>query len=107
MRGGRRIPMTAQAPGDPPGTASPGADGRTTFHGTNPDTTASAAICKITPTGCQARTRLYRNGVLERQGFPVDDISEYLTDDSAVVWLDLHEPDLDDLNVLSAEFGLH
>jgi magnesium transporter len=99
--------MTAQAPGDPPGTASPGADGRTTFRGTNPDTTASAAICKMTPTGCQARTRLYRNGVLERQGFPVDDISEYLTDDSAVVWLDLHDPDRDDLNVLSAEFGLH
>jgi magnesium transporter len=45
--------------------------------------------------------------VLEREGFPVDDISEYLTDDSAVVWLDLRDPDHDDLNVLSAEFGLH
>jgi magnesium transporter len=99
--------MTAQAPGDPPGTANPGGGGRTTFHGANPDTTAAAAICKATPTGCQARTRLYRNGVLEREGFPVDDISDYLTDDSAVVWLDLHDPDHEDLNVLSAEFGLH
>jgi magnesium transporter len=99
--------MTAQPEGDPPGRAEPGADRPTTFHGTDPDTTAAAAICELTPTSCQARTRLYRNGVLERQGFPVEDISEYIADESAVVWLDLRDPDRDDLNVLSAEFGLH
>jgi magnesium transporter len=105
--------MTMQAadnrPGsdDRPGSTAPGADGRTTFHGTDPNRAAAAAICQSTPTGCQARTRLYRHGVLEREGFPVDDISTYLADRSAVVWLDLRDPDRDDLNVLSAEFGLH
>jgi hypothetical protein len=99
--------MTAQVEGDPPGSAGPDAGRPTTFHGTDPDTTAAAAICESTPTSCQARTRLYRHGVLERQGFPVEDISEYIADESAVVWLDLRDPDRDDLNVLSAEFGLH
>ncbi|MEP7025081.1 MAG: magnesium transporter CorA family protein [Actinomycetota bacterium] len=64
-------------------------------------------MCTSTPTKCQARTRLYRGGALELEGFPVDDISEYLKDDSAVVWLDLRDPDREDLAVLSAEFGLH
>jgi magnesium transporter len=78
-----------------------------TFHGRNPDTVAGAAIAHSTPTRCQARTRLYRNGVLELEGFPVDDISEYLADEDAVIWLDLRDPDREDLSVLSAEFGLH
>ena len=78
-----------------------------TFRGADPDTTAASAICESTPTKCQARTRLYRNGVLEAEGFPVDKISDYLEDDSAVVWLDLRDPDRGDLDVLSAEFGLH
>jgi magnesium transporter len=99
--------MTPQAGGDPPGSSGPGADRPTTFHGTDPDTTAEDSICTMTPTSCQARTRLYRHGVLERQGFPVGDISDYIADESAVVWLDLRDPDRDDLNVLSAEFGLH
>ncbi|MDQ2876919.1 MAG: magnesium transporter CorA family protein [Actinomycetota bacterium] len=61
----------------------------------------------MTPTTCQARTRLYRGGKLEREGFPVAEISDWLADESAVVWLDLHNPDHEDLSVLSAEFGLH
>jgi magnesium transporter len=98
--------MTVQAVSN-----SPSSDGkpeiRTTFHGADPDKAAEAAICGSTPTKCQARTRLYRNGVLELQGFPIADISEYLKDPAAVVWLDLRDPDREDLNVLSAEFGLH
>jgi magnesium transporter len=78
-----------------------------TFHGRDPNTVAGPAIAHSTPTRCQARTRLYRNGTLELEGFPVADISEYLLDDSAVVWLDLRDPDREDLAVLSAEFGLH
>jgi magnesium transporter len=78
-----------------------------TFHGRDPNTVAGAAIAASTPTQCQARTRLYRDGVLEQEGFPVDDISEYLADESAVIWLDLRDPDREDLSVLSAEFGLH
>ena len=42
-----------------------------TFHGSDPDTVAAAAICSVTPTKCQARTRLYRDGTLVAEGFPV------------------------------------
>ncbi len=68
---------------------------------------AASAICQISPTRCQARTRLYRDGRLELEGFPVADISDYLADDFATIWLDLRGPDHDDLAVLSEEFGLH
>src|SRR3984957_3476441 len=78
-----------------------------TFHGRDPDELAASAICRDSPTRCRARTRLYRNGRLELEGFPVADISEYLPDESVTIWLDLHNPDHDDLAVLSEEFGLH
>jgi magnesium transporter len=67
----------------------------------------SSSICQISPTRCQARTRLYRDGKLELEGFPVADISDYLVDDPVTIWLDLRGPDHDDLAVLSEEFGLH
>ncbi len=88
--------------------AGPGRAGRdTTFRGTDPGRTAGSAISTSPRTKCQARTRLYRHGTLELEGFPIDDISEYIDDDDAVIWLDLRDPDRDDLAVLSAEFGLH
>jgi len=68
---------------------------------------AASTICKVSPTRCQARTRLYRGGTLELEGFPVADISDYLADASVTIWLDLLAPDRDDLAVLSEEFGLH
>ena len=54
-----------------------------------------------------ARTRVYRNGVLEAEGFPVADISDRLAEPGTVVWLDLCVPDQDDLAAVSEEFGLH
>ncbi len=78
-----------------------------TFHGQDPQQVAVSALCKESPTRCQARTRLYRDGQLELEGFPVADISDYLPDESVTVWLDLHGPDREDLAVLSEEFGLH
>jgi magnesium transporter len=78
-----------------------------TFHGRDPDTAAASTISQITPTRCQARTRLYRDGRLELEGFPVADISEYLADEAATVWLDLRDPSQEDLAVVSEEFGLH
>ena len=77
------------------------------FGGHDPERAVPAAICTTTPTKCQARTRLYRGGVLEAEGFPVDDISEHLKDPTAVIWLDLRDPDREDLAVLATEFGLH
>jgi hypothetical protein len=68
---------------------------------------AASSICQIGPTRCQARTRLYWDGKLELEGFPVADISDYLADGSVTIWLDLRGPDRDDLAVLSEEFGLH
>jgi magnesium transporter len=91
--------MTAQQPGGSPGDR--------TFHGRDPDSVAGPAISACTPTKCQARTRLYRSGALELQGFPVAEISEKLLEPDTVVWLDLRDPDLEDLAVLSDEFGLH
>ncbi len=96
--------MTAPHPDSPAAGAD---DGQPTFGGSDPDKVAASALCVSTPTRCQARTRLYRHGVLELEGFPVDDISEHLRDESAVIWLDLRDPDRADLEVLSAEFGLH
>jgi magnesium transporter len=78
-----------------------------TFHGGDPDTVVASAICSLTPTRCQARTRLYRDGRLELEGFPVAEISNYLADEAVTIWLDLRDPDHRDLAVLSEEFGLH
>jgi magnesium transporter len=102
-------PQPAQ---DSPGGAPAGtADGTEGAEGQgqpqDADTAAASAICNVTPTKCQARTRLYRDGELALEGFPVDDISDHLNDEAATVWLDLRHPDHDDLAVLSAEFGLH
>ncbi|MFI6598431.1 magnesium transporter CorA family protein [Nonomuraea sp. NPDC050536] len=52
-------------------------------------------------------TRLYRNGVLEKQGFPIEDVSDYVSDPACVIWFDLCAPTAADLNVISEELGLH
>src|SRR5262249_2536972 len=53
------------------------------------------------------RTRRYRSGVLEAENFPVQDISDYLTQPGVTVWLDMCEPDADDLATISEELNLH
>ena len=78
-----------------------------TFRGLDPDRVATSAIREFSPTKCQARTRLYRDGNLELEGFPVAEISDHLADEAVTIWLDLRGPDRDDLAVLSDEFGLH
>ncbi|MGH3798163.1 MAG: magnesium transporter CorA family protein [Pseudonocardiaceae bacterium] len=50
---------------------------------------------------------MYRHGVLVAEGFPVADISDHLGKDGVTVWLDLHDPDHGDIEVLTEEFGLH
>ena len=52
-------------------------------------------------------TRLYRQGMLEAKDFPAAQISDYLQQSDTVVWLDLCEPDQQDLAVVSQEFGFH
>jgi magnesium transporter len=99
--------MNPQEPASSSGGVLKGRPMLARTHGRDPDTAAASAICKVTPTSCQARTRLYRDGRLELEGFPVSEISDHLTDEAVTIWLDLRDPDHDDLSVLSEEFGLH
>ncbi len=68
---------------------------------------APNAAYATSPTRCAARTRLYRHGVLELEGFPVMEIGGHITEDGVTVWLDLLDPDLDDLQLLSKKFLMH
>lgn len=51
-------------------------------------------------------TRLYRNGVLEAEGFPVEEVADRLADD-VTVWVDLCGPSRSELAGLAHELGLH
>ncbi|MGH3764512.1 MAG: magnesium transporter CorA family protein [Pseudonocardiaceae bacterium] len=53
------------------------------------------------------RTRLYRSGVLETENFPVQDISEHITQPGVTVWLDMCAPGAHDLATISEELDLH
>ncbi|MBB5159234.1 magnesium transporter CorA family protein [Saccharopolyspora phatthalungensis] len=54
-----------------------------------------------------ARTRVYRNGILDAEDFPVAEVSDHLADPAATVWLDFCAPTEDDLAAISEELGLH
>jgi magnesium transporter len=54
-----------------------------------------------------ARTRLYRGGELVLEDFPVADISEYLKDPQACVWLDYCTPTEAELATIAEELQLH
>jgi magnesium transporter len=54
-----------------------------------------------------ARTRLYREGKLVLEDFPVADISEHLEDADACVWLDCCDPTKAELATIAEEFQLH
>ena len=54
-----------------------------------------------------AHTRVYRDGVLEAEGFPVADVSEFLEQPDTVVWVDFCGPSKDQLHELAVELGLH
>ena len=54
------------------------------------------------------RTRAWRDGILIAEDFPVADVSEHLdADPNVIVWVDLCEPDRDELLVLGEELSLH
>lgn len=55
----------------------------------------------------QVRTRVYRDGALVAEDFPVDEVSERLADDGALVWVDFLQPGAADLAPLTDELGLH
>jgi magnesium transporter len=52
------------------------------------------------------RTRVWRNGVLEREDFPFEEVSDYLEQPDCLVWADLHDPDDRCLTQLAEELSL-
>ncbi len=52
------------------------------------------------------RTRVWRHGRLEKEGFAPAEISDYLERDDTLVWLDLCAPAPEDLQVITEELGL-
>ena len=53
------------------------------------------------------RTRVYRKGEVEAEGFPIARVSDYLAEDGTTVWVDLCGPSVDELHELAGELGLH
>jgi magnesium transporter len=54
-----------------------------------------------------ARTRLYRDGELVREDFPVGEISDHTAESGACVWLDYCEPTGEELATIAEELQLH
>jgi magnesium transporter len=62
---------------------------------------------RATPT-CPTRTRLYQDGNVIAEGFDADEAPGKMAEHpEAVLWLDLFDPDLDDLQAVAHEFQLH
>ncbi|RSM40577.1 magnesium transporter [Amycolatopsis balhimycina DSM 5908] len=53
------------------------------------------------------RTRVYRDGVLQKEDFPLADVSDFLAEPDTAVWVDLCAPSEADLAELADELGLH
>ncbi|MCW2539598.1 MAG: Mg2 transporter protein CorA family protein [Frankiales bacterium] len=52
------------------------------------------------------RTRLWRNGVVDKEDFPFEDISEYLDQPGCLVWVDVGDPNDERLVKLAGELSL-
>ena len=53
-----------------------------------------------------ARTRVWRKGVLEKEDFPIDAVSDYLAQPDCLVWADLRAPGPEQMQQLADELGL-
>jgi magnesium transporter len=53
------------------------------------------------------RTRVYREGELRKEDFPVEDVSDFLAEPGTAVWVDLCAPSEAELAELADELGLH
>ena len=52
------------------------------------------------------RTRVWRNGILEAENFPFEEISDYICQPDCVVWADLCQPTAERLASLADELSL-
>ena len=58
------------------------------------------------PSTSAVRTRLWSDGVLQVENFPLADLSRHLAEQGALVWVDLCNPDSALLTELAGELGL-
>ncbi|MBV1853671.1 magnesium transporter CorA family protein [Catellatospora tritici] len=72
-----------------------------------PDGSAGAGGSPSVGMSAHTQTRLYRDGTCVLRDFPITDISAYLMDPAAVVWLDLCRPTPADFHLLERACGLH
>ncbi|MGN9911171.1 magnesium transporter CorA family protein [Phytohabitans sp. LJ34] len=57
---------------------------------------------------CPTQTRLYQDGAVVAEGFPAGEAAAKLDEHpEAVLWLDLEDPDTDDLAAIAGPFHLH
>jgi magnesium transporter len=54
-----------------------------------------------------ARTRLYKDGKLDCENFPVSEVSDHIAEPDAFVWLDYCAPSGEDLATIAKELQLH
>ena len=66
---------------------------------------AASSIAQYRQT--MARTRCYISGVLTDTDFDAGQLSEHLEDPGAVVWVDIFQPDTDELSLIADELELH
>jgi magnesium transporter len=52
------------------------------------------------------RSRVWRNGSVESDNFPLDRLSDYLAEEGCLVWVDLCDPSQDHLNKIAQELTL-
>ena len=57
--------------------------------------------------GVGIQTRVYRNGVCERKNFHPEQISDFLDEGDAVVWLDVTDPTSKEFQLIAEEFSLN
>jgi len=63
---------------------------------------------QVSTPSCPTTTRLYERGKVIEEGFPPERIGELMrAHPGAVLWYDLLDPGLEDLESVQAEFGLH
>ncbi len=60
----------------------------------------------MAPMHGRIRTRVWRNGTLETEGFPFEQVSDYLEEPDTLVWADLVNPDHETLCQLAEELSL-
>jgi magnesium transporter len=60
----------------------------------------------MTPSGCTVRGRVWRNGK-PQDDFEFDRISDYITEEDTLVWVDMYDPDHAALADLAQELGLN